>query len=78
MVTCPIYDWRCIISICFSSNEFIGANEIADYTNSGAGLKAIEANLIGNVNVIADCVLIPTRVPSIDECILHQMPLMFI
>ena len=51
--------------------NLLGTNEIADYTNSGAwSKKAIkEANLIGNVNVIADCANeIPTRVPSIDEC----------
>ncbi len=50
--------------------NLLGKDETADYTNSGAwAIKAIkEGQLLGNVNVAADCGKeIPTRVPSIDE-----------
>ncbi|MEE9368624.1 MAG: 3-phosphoserine/phosphohydroxythreonine transaminase, partial [Pontiella sp.] len=50
--------------------NLLSADETADYTNSGAwAIKAIkEGQLLGNVNVAADCGKeIPTRVPSIEE-----------
>jgi len=50
--------------------NLLGADQTADYTNSGAwASKAIkEAKLLGNINIAADCGKeIPTRVPSIDE-----------
>jgi len=50
--------------------NLLGENQTADYTNSGAwAIKAIkEAQMLGNVNVAADCGKeIPTRVPKIDE-----------
>lgn len=50
--------------------NLLGAGQTADYTNSGTWAnKAIkEAQLIGNVNIAADCGKeIPTRVPRIDE-----------
>ena len=54
----------------FIPMNLLGKDETADYTNSGAwAIKAIkEGQLLGNVNVAADCGKeIPTRVPSIDE-----------
>ena len=50
--------------------NLLGADQTADYTNSGAwAAKAIkEGKMLGNVNVAADCGKeIPTRVPGIDE-----------
>jgi phosphoserine aminotransferase len=50
--------------------NLLGEGQTADYTNSGSwAAKAIkEANLLGNINIAADCGKeIPTRVPSIDE-----------
>ncbi len=50
--------------------NLLGADQTADYTNSGAwAAKAIkEAKLLGNINVAADCGKeIPTRVPTVDE-----------
>ena len=50
--------------------NLLGEGQTADYTNSGAwAIKAIkEAQLLGNVNISADCGKeIPTRVPAIDE-----------
>lgn len=50
--------------------NLLGEGETADYTNSGAwAKKAIaEAQMLGNVNVVADCGKeIPTRVPTADE-----------
>ena len=51
--------------------NLLGADQTADYTNSGAwAKKAIqEAKLLGgNVNIAADCGKeIPTRVPTVDE-----------
>uniref|UniRef100_UPI003561BA2C 3-phosphoserine/phosphohydroxythreonine transaminase n=1 Tax=Pontiella sp. TaxID=2837462 RepID=UPI003561BA2C len=50
--------------------NLLGEGETADYTNSGSwASKAIkEAQMLGNVNIAADCGKeIPTRVPTIDE-----------
>ncbi len=50
--------------------NLLGEGQTADYTNSGAwAIKAIkEGQLLGNVNVAADCGKeIPTRVPAVDE-----------
>lgn len=50
--------------------NLLGKGETADYTNSGTwASKAIkEAQLLGNVNIAADCSKeIPTRVPTIEE-----------
>jgi len=50
--------------------NLLGEGQTADYTNSGTWAnKAIkEAQLIGNINIAADCGKeIPTRVPTIDE-----------
>jgi phosphoserine aminotransferase len=50
--------------------NLLGEGETADYTNSGSwAAKAIkEAQLLGNVNIAADCGKeIPTRVPTADE-----------
>ena len=50
--------------------NLLGADQTADYTNSGAwAAKAIkEGKMLGNVNIAADCGKeIPTRVPGIDE-----------
>jgi phosphoserine aminotransferase len=54
----------------FIPMNLLGEGETADYTNSGAwAIKAVkEGQLLGNVNVAADCGKeIPTRVPSIEE-----------
>ncbi|MDF7807506.1 3-phosphoserine/phosphohydroxythreonine transaminase [Pontiellaceae bacterium B12219] len=50
--------------------NLLGEGETADYTNSGAwAKKAIqEAQMLGNVNIAADCGKeIPTRVPTVEE-----------
>ncbi|MDF7824045.1 3-phosphoserine/phosphohydroxythreonine transaminase [Pontiellaceae bacterium B12227] len=50
--------------------NLLGQGETADYTNSGAwAIKAIkEAQMLGNVNIAADCGKeIPTRVPTVEE-----------
>ena len=50
--------------------NLLGTGQTADYTNSGswAGKAIKEAQLVGNVNVAADCAgEIPTRVPSEQE-----------
>ena len=50
--------------------NLLGADQTADYTNSGAwAAKAIkEGKMLGNVNIAADCGKeIPIRVPHIDE-----------
>ncbi len=50
--------------------NLLGKGQTADYTNSGTWAnKAIkEAQIIGNVNIVADCGKeIPTRVPTVEE-----------
>ncbi len=50
--------------------NLLGEGQTADYTNSGAwAIKAIkEGQLLGNVNISADCGKeIPTRVPTLEE-----------
>ena len=50
--------------------NLLGEDQTADYTNSGSwAAKAIkEANMLGNINIAADCGKeIPTRVPTADE-----------
>lgn len=50
--------------------NLLGKEQTADYTNSGtwAGKAIKEAQLIGNVNIAADCAKdLPTRVPRLDE-----------
>jgi phosphoserine aminotransferase len=55
--------------------NLLGAGQTADYTNSGAwAKKAIqEAQMLGNVNIAADCGKeIPTRVPTAEELNLSE------